>query len=316
MNTVRADCDGVLPPLAMKGIEEFNRGEFYEQHETLETAWRAEPRPVRGLYQAILQIGVACYHLERGNRTGALRLLERGLRKLRPFAPACMGIDIVRLIADAERLQGQIQSVGPDHLVTLDRTLFPRIILIDSFVKSPLPTCRAAPRRLAERFHMDFEGKLALITGSGRGIGRAIALHFAQRGADIVVNFFRNRQPAEETAAEVIKLGRKAIVVKADVGEPDGIEHLFAETERAFGRLDILVCNAASGYNRSVMEQRIKGWDWTMNINARSALFCAQQAAPLMQKRGRGYIVNVSSIGSHRVLPDYVVVGASKLAPH
>ena len=161
---------------------------------------------------------------------------------------------------------------------------------------------------------MDFEGKLALITGSGRGIGRAIALHFAQRGADIVVNFFRNRQPAEETAAEVTKLGRKAIVVKADVGEPDGIEHLFAETERTFGGLDILVCNAASGYNRPVMEQRIKGWDWTMNINARSALFCAQKAAPLMQKRGRGYVVNVSSIGSHRVLPDYVVVGASKAA--
>jgi len=161
---------------------------------------------------------------------------------------------------------------------------------------------------------MDFEGKLALITGSGRGIGRAIALHFAQRGADIVVNFFRNRQPAEETAAEVTKLGRKAIVVKADVGEPDGIEHLFAETERTFGGLDILVCNAASGYNRPVMEQRIKGWDWTMNINARSALFCAQKAAPLMQKRGCGYVVNVSSIGSQRVLPDYVVVGASKAA--
>ena len=161
---------------------------------------------------------------------------------------------------------------------------------------------------------MEFEGKLALITGSGRGIGRAIALHFAQRGADIIVNFFRNRQPAEETAAEITKLGRQAVVVKADVGEPDGIEHLFAETERVFGKLDILVCNAASGYNRPVMEQRIKGWDWTMNINARSALFCAQKAAPLMQKCGRGYIVNVSSIGSHRVLPDYVVVGASKAA--
>ncbi len=161
---------------------------------------------------------------------------------------------------------------------------------------------------------MDFGNKVALITGSGRGIGRAIAFHFAQRGADIVVNFFRNRAPAEDTAAEIVKLGRKAVVVKADVGEPEGIEHLFAETERAFGGLDILVCNAASGYNRPVMEQRVKGWDWTMNINARSALFCAQKAAPLMQKRGRGYIVNLSSIGSHRVLPDYVIVGASKAA--
>jgi uncharacterized protein len=140
MNTTRADCDGEPTPLVMKGIEEFNRGEFYEQHETLETAWRAEPRPVRKLYQGILQIGVACYHLERGNRTGALRLLERGLHKLRPFAPVCLGIDVARLIADAERLHAQTQSVSPDHLVQRDRGLFPRIILIDSTVKSPIPT--------------------------------------------------------------------------------------------------------------------------------------------------------------------------------
>ena len=160
---------------------------------------------------------------------------------------------------------------------------------------------------------MDFEGKVALVTGSGRGIGRAIALHFAERGADIVVNFFRNRAPAEETASEIEKLGRRAVVVKADVGEPEGIEHLFAETERAFGALDILVCNAASGYNRPVMEQRVKGWDWTMNINARSLLFAAQQAVPLMQGRG-GRIVAISSPGAGRVLPEYIVVGASKAA--
>jgi enoyl-[acyl-carrier protein] reductase III len=161
---------------------------------------------------------------------------------------------------------------------------------------------------------MEFEGKVALITGSGRGIGRAIALHLAERGADVVVNFFRNRAPAEETAHQIEKLGRRAVVVKADVGDPEGIERLFAATGQAFGALDILVCNAASGYNRPVMEQRIKGWDWTMNINARAALFCAQKAVPLMRQRGRGYIVNQSSIGSQRVLPDYVVVGASKAA--
>jgi len=161
---------------------------------------------------------------------------------------------------------------------------------------------------------LDFANKVALITGSGRGIGRQIALHFAQRGADIVVNFFRNRAPAEEAAAEIEKLGRRAVVVKADVGEPDGIETLIAETDKAFGGLDILVCNAASGYNRPVMEQKIKGWDWTFNINARSVLFLSQKAAPLMEKRGGGAIVSISSLGSIRVLPDYVVVGASKAA--
>ena len=161
---------------------------------------------------------------------------------------------------------------------------------------------------------MDFTHKVAVITGSGRGIGRSIALHFAQHGADIVINFFRNRTPAEETAAEIEKLGRKAVVVRADIGEPEGIETLIDETEKAFGGLDILICNAASGYNRPVMEQKIKGWDWTLNINARSVLFLAQKAAPLMQKRGRGYIVSLSSLGSIRVMPDYVVVGASKAA--
>ncbi len=161
---------------------------------------------------------------------------------------------------------------------------------------------------------MEFTNKVAVITGSGRGIGREIALHFAQHGADIVVNFFRNRKPAEKTAADIEKSGRKALLVKADVGEPEGIDKLIDETQQAFGGLDILICNAASGYNRPVMEQKIKGWDWTLNINARSVLFLAQKAAPLMKQRGGGHIVSISSLGSHRVMPDYVVVGASKAA--
>lgn len=161
---------------------------------------------------------------------------------------------------------------------------------------------------------LPFEDKIALVTGSGRGIGRAIALYFARCGADVVVNFFRNRRPAEETAAEIAALGRRALAVKADLGEVEGVDALFDQIEREFGGLDILVCNAASGYNRPVMEQKPKGWDWTMNINARSALFAAQRAVPLMEKRGGGYIVTISSPGAARVLPDYVVVGASKAA--
>jgi enoyl-[acyl-carrier protein] reductase III len=161
---------------------------------------------------------------------------------------------------------------------------------------------------------LPFSGKTALVTGSGRGIGRAIALHLARYGADVVVNFFRNRVPAEETAAEIEKLGRRALLVKADVGDLDDLDHLFDETDQTFGRLDIFVHNAASGYNRPALAQKPKGWDWTMNINARSLLFAAQRAAPLMVKRGGGSIVSISSPGSGRVLPDYVVVGASKAA--
>ena len=159
----------------------------------------------------------------------------------------------------------------------------------------------------------DFKNKIALITGSGRGIGRTTALHFAACGADIVINYLRKKTAAEGTAREIEALGRRVMVVRADMGEQEDIERLFTEVE-TFGGLDILVNNAASGYARPVMDQKFKGWDWTMNINARAALFTSQKAVPLMQKRGGGAIVNVSSIGSTRTLPDYVVIGASKAA--
>jgi enoyl-[acyl-carrier protein] reductase III len=160
---------------------------------------------------------------------------------------------------------------------------------------------------------MRFEGKVAVVTGSGRGLGRAIALQLAAEGADLIVNFFRNRAPAEETAQAIRALGRRATVVRANVGDIQGLETLFAAIRQEHGVLDILISNAASGYNRPALEQTPKGWDWTMNINARSLLFAAQRAAPLMQGR-RGRIVAVSSPGASRVLPEYVVVGASKAA--
>jgi len=159
-----------------------------------------------------------------------------------------------------------------------------------------------------------FQDKIALVTGSGRGIGRAIALHFAQRGADVVINFFRNRAPAEQTAAQINALGRRALVVKANLADLDALKRLFDETEQTFGDLDIFVHNAASGFNRPAMKQRPKGWDWSMNINARPLLFGAQRAALLMEGRGGGHIIAITSPGSQRVLPDYVSVGASKAA--
>ncbi len=162
---------------------------------------------------------------------------------------------------------------------------------------------------------MRLAGKVALITGSGRGIGKAIALKLAAEGADIVINFFRNREPAEATAEEIRQLGRRVLVVKANVADLDTLDDLFAPIEAEFGRLDILVNNAASGYNRAVLEQRPKGWDWTMNINARAALFVSQRAVHIMQKSGDGgHIVNISSLGAQRVLPEYVLVGVSKAA--
>jgi enoyl-[acyl-carrier protein] reductase III len=159
-----------------------------------------------------------------------------------------------------------------------------------------------------------FLNKNVLVTGSGRGIGRAIALEFARLGANVVVNFFRNRTPAQQTVDEIHEMGRKAWLVKANIGEIQEIKNLFSEVEQQAGGIDFLICNAASGYNRPAMQQKPRGWDWTMNINARSVLFTAQHAVPMMEKRGGGAIVSISSPGSIRVLPDYIVVGASKAA--
>ena len=159
----------------------------------------------------------------------------------------------------------------------------------------------------------EFDGKAALVTGSGRGIGRGIALRLAYEGADIIVNYFRNRKPAEQTADEIRELGRRAIVVKANVGDLDQLAAMYDVIGDEIGYLDILIHNAASGYLRPALDQKPKGWEWTMNINARSLLFGAQHAARLMKGR-KGSIIAISSLGSVRAFPDYVVVGASKAA--
>ncbi len=161
---------------------------------------------------------------------------------------------------------------------------------------------------------LPFNQRVALVTGSGRGIGKAIALRLARAGADVVVNFHRNQAPAEETAAQVRQMGRRALVVKANVSKVEDIDRLFEVTRQEMGGLDIFINNAASGFNRPAMEQKVTGWDWTMDVNARAFLFAAQRAAPMMAERGGGSMVAISSPGSARVLPDYVAVGASKAA--
>jgi enoyl-[acyl-carrier protein] reductase III len=162
--------------------------------------------------------------------------------------------------------------------------------------------------------HQVLSNKVAVITGSGRGIGRAIALRLAADGADIVVSFNRNIAPAEAVAAQIRDMGRQAIVMKANVSKPEDIENLFRAADETFGGVDIFISNAASGFNRPAMQQKVTGWDWTMDVNARAFLLAAQQAAPLMQKRGGGVMIAISSPGSGRVMPDYIAVGASKAA--
>jgi len=157
------------------------------------------------------------------------------------------------------------------------------------------------------------KGKLALVTGSGRGIGRAIALKLASQGSDVIVNFFRRRDAAEQTAKDIQDIGVKAKVIRANVGDPAKIDEMFDVISNDFGYLDILINNAASGVGRPVMDIDVKAWDWTMNINARALLLCAQRAAKLMEGRD-GKIVSISSLGSFLAWPTYAAVGVSKAA--
>jgi len=154
-------------------------------------------------------------------------------------------------------------------------------------------------------------GKVALVTGSSRGIGRAIALKLAKEGADVIINYFRQREAAEQTANEIEKLGVASKVIRANVGDPEKISEMFDIIASSFGRLDILVNNAASGLPRSALDLDMKAWAWTMDINARALLLCTQGAVKLMEGRG-GKIVAVSSLGSSLVLPGYIAIGVSK----
>ncbi|MEM5018258.1 enoyl-[acyl-carrier-protein] reductase FabL [Metabacillus indicus] len=158
------------------------------------------------------------------------------------------------------------------------------------------------------------QNKTALITGSSRGIGKAIALRLAKQGYNIVINYARSKSAALQTAEEIEALGVKALVVKANVGKPEKIKEMFAEVDETFGRLDIFVNNAASGVLRPLMELEETHWDWTMDINSKALLFCAQEAAKRMEKTGGGTIVSISSLGSIRVLENYTTVGVSKAA--
>jgi enoyl-[acyl-carrier protein] reductase III len=155
---------------------------------------------------------------------------------------------------------------------------------------------------------------VAVVTGSSRGIGKAIALRLAKEGYDIVVNYARSKEAALQTAQEIEALGRKALVVKANVGKVEKIQEMFAQVDEVFGRVDVLINNAASGVLRPAMELEESHWNWTMDINSKALLFCAQEAAKRMEKVGGGKIVSISSLGAIRYLENYTAVGVSKAA--
>ena len=118
-------CEESPPPQLIEGIAQFNRGEYFEQHETLELLWRAERRDIRYLYQGILQIGVAFHHLRRHNHHGTVYMLTRGARYLAPFAPRCQRVDVQHLLDAAAAALREVERLGPERLDEFDWTLAP-----------------------------------------------------------------------------------------------------------------------------------------------------------------------------------------------
>lgn len=119
--------DAPLSAKARAGVEAFNRGDYFEQHELFEQAWLEESRPIRDFYQGLLQIGVAFYHIQRGNWAGAIKLFRRGLPRLRSLPPVCQGIDLAALRAAAEAIHQEITDLGPARLHEFDQGKFPKI---------------------------------------------------------------------------------------------------------------------------------------------------------------------------------------------
>ena len=158
----------------------------------------------------------------------------------------------------------------------------------------------------------EFAGKVVLVTGGSRGIGKAIALHFARRGADIAFNYLRSHTSANEAQQEIEALGARCVKERAHLGDAEKIRGLFETVEAEYGRLDVLVNNAASGVNVAAAELGEKHWNWTMDINAKAAWLCSIEASRLMPDGG--HIVNITSEGSRNVLPNYFAVGTSKAA--
>jgi predicted metal-dependent hydrolase len=125
---VRARCDEPPPEALVRGIEQFNAGEFFEQHETLEVLWRETRTPVRDLYHGILQIGVGLHHWANGNFHGATVLMDEGLARIRPFVPRCQSVDVATFIADATKLRARLDTLGPERMGEVDvKIAAPRI---------------------------------------------------------------------------------------------------------------------------------------------------------------------------------------------
>lgn len=154
--------------------------------------------------------------------------------------------------------------------------------------------------------------QVALVTGGGRRIGRVIALTLARAGANVVVNYHHAKAEAAQTVQEIVRLGVESQAIRADVARPPQVRAMFRVVEKRFGRLDILVNNAAIFFPANWEKLTEKDWDRILGINLKGTFFCAQAAARMMRRQKRGRIINISSLGGLQAWPEYTHYCASK----
>lgn len=164
---------------------------------------------------------------------------------------------------------------------------------------------------------MDLKGKVAIVTGGGTGMGKAISMLLGAAGANVAVNYSRSEAEAVETAEELTKAGVEALPIRADVSSSADVAAMIEQTERQLGRVDILVNNA--GYTQFVPMNDLDGmpedeWDKIMDVNVKGIWLCSKAAAPAMRRAGGGAIVNVASIAGLKVAGSSMAYAVSKAA--
>ena len=162
---------------------------------------------------------------------------------------------------------------------------------------------------MSEKFSLDT--KLALVTGGGKGIGREIALGLAKAGASVVV-CSRNMSDLEKVSDEITKMGRQSLAIVADVTKNDDIENLVTKTKESFGKIDILVNNAATSYLRPLMELREDGWDKIFNTNLKAVFLLSREVAKIMKEQSGGRIINITTVGAEKAEAGMGAYGTSK----
>ncbi|MFZ0212313.1 MAG: 3-oxoacyl-ACP reductase family protein [Candidatus Acidiferrales bacterium] len=155
-------------------------------------------------------------------------------------------------------------------------------------------------------------GQVALVTGGAKRIGRSIAEKLAAEGADVVINYASSQLEAESLASDIRRLGRRALAIPANVSKKQDVQRMFQTVEREFSRLDILVNNAGMFFEADFLDLTEDQWDNVMATNLKAQFLCAQAAAPLLKRSGRGHIINISSLGGILPWPKFTHYCVSK----